>query len=1141
MSKRKQFLESVHHEHVQDFLNFIRLHKDGADPFDLAEVLPELQRSQRQELWERQLKLLQHSLTAHPPERWITGAEEDAGDMEVEISEEQIQTMAVIEGVTIVSTVSVDILQENDNYTSLLECAQTLNCIESALPLSHTPLQQAIHWLFECWWRRDLKGKEDLGWTAFLVCLENTVTLEKPVSELRRLCTLREVLLSVDFASERGQQVIDPLLQCFFRPSHIKQEEGKRFLAFLFSWNDNFIRMIHETIKNQLQFFPKTLSVHVAEIYFRAWRKASGSFLEEIESTCIQDLMQHAMLLHRNSPVHSKVRQILTYFHKQKFREGVDEMLHRLYKPILWKALKATNAEVRASATLLFTEAFPIHDPSMSSEMVDQAVQKQLDLLFALLDDPQPLVRSSAVLGVCSVLARCWEVIPSTVITDLLEKLILQLANDTSSPDVRCSVFMCMSIILDNSLSHPLMEKLLPALKSSLHDSSEKVRVAFVGMLLKIKAVRAAKFWKVCSLEHLLARLEIDSPPVSKRIVNLLFNSFFPVNQPETVWCERCVTLIQTNPGAARKFYQHAYLYTAPANIVKLMLVIRKCLNVCIQNAGDDELASSNKENSTMLEDVLSVQDTASMASLLEILVILWKSVQKSLMANQEAFKYTTSKFASVLPQYLKIFQEERCKAPLILLASLLPASSVPALRSKVMSHLRSLKAGTAVTAYSQSVECLCSWGQISHIVELIENWLVEAIPVRVQGDEDTSGKVHFDGLEESKPDLGLEYLDYVLLHPKTRDCLFTLPLDQIRPLHKALDKWKSLLFSSLSGAEVSVAVTETALRAFIFHGRLCIHLQHKYPEEREFLKSLEHSVSWVEERVLPFLASSSSEQQLSLSRKTVESCLTVCKDVLRVSVGDGDFRDHLLQHVASVLQTEKGYMCIPPVLALLTEVAQGCLSHKPEEDQEDQLSLTIRILTNIFQKVVEIIAHRLRKDKEEGQELCCSSEEALYDFLLVTKFTTERSEFITGVFSSLCAAVIIDISRTLQKISHVEEVLTPESVNDLPPLSNTILKVILRSPAVTRFFLSEMSSSIESEAIDSITQWAAVTHILTIIKQSDAFIVELKEIALSVRRQIQNYYNITAENSDNIQRTLYESTVRMLNDILNQCQQPNI
>lgn len=34
----------------------------------------------------------------------------------------------------------------------------------------------------------------------------------------------------------------------------------------------------------------------------------------------------------------------------------------------------------------------------------------------------------------------------------------------------------------------------------------------------------------------------------------------------------------------------------------------------------------------------------------------------------------------------------------------------------------------------------------------------------------------------------------------------------------------------------------------------------------------------------------------------------------------------------------------------------------------------------------------------------------------------------------------------------------------------------------------------------------------------ADAFVVELKEISVSVRRQIQNFY-ISAENSDNIQR----------------------
>ncbi len=36
----------------------------------------------------------------------------------------------------------------------------------------------------------------------------------------------------------------------------------------------------------------------------------------------------------------------------------------------------------------------------------------------------------------------------------------------------------------------------------------------------------------------------------------------------------------------------------------------------------------------------------------------------------------------------------------------------------------------------------------------------------------------------------------------------------------------------------------------------------------------------------------------------------------------------------------------------------------------------------------------------------------------------------------------------------------------------------------------------------------------------ADVFIeVELKEIALAVRGQIQNYYNITGENSDDLQR----------------------
>lgn len=49
---------------------------------------------------------------------------------------------------------------------------------------------------------------------------------------------------------------------------------------------------------------------HLIEVYYRAWKKATGEFKEKIESVCIQDIMKNAILLHRSSPVLSKVRLV---------------------------------------------------------------------------------------------------------------------------------------------------------------------------------------------------------------------------------------------------------------------------------------------------------------------------------------------------------------------------------------------------------------------------------------------------------------------------------------------------------------------------------------------------------------------------------------------------------------------------------------------------------------------------------------------------------------------------------------------------------------------------------------------------------------------------------------------------------------
>lgn len=85
-------------------------------------------------------------------------------------------------------------------------------------------------------------------------------------------------------------------------------------------------------------------------------------------------------------------------------------------------------------------------------------------------------------------------------------------------------------------------------------------------------------------MDHLLARLAIDSHSVSKRIVDLLFKSFLPVNESEKEWCCRCITLIQMNPMAARKFYQHAHKHTAPTNISTLLCPVLTQIQILLHS-----------------------------------------------------------------------------------------------------------------------------------------------------------------------------------------------------------------------------------------------------------------------------------------------------------------------------------------------------------------------------------------------------------------------------------------------------------------------------------------------------------------------------------------------------------------------------
>ncbi|XP_032499102.1 condensin-2 complex subunit G2 isoform X7 [Phocoena sinus] len=1030
MEKRETFVQAVSKELVGEFLQFIQLDKDASDPFNLSELLDELSRKQKEELWQRLKNLLTDVLVESPVDGWQPVEAPGEGSMETQQGSKMKKNIEIIHAITSVILASVSVINESENYEALLECAVILNGILYALPESERELQGSIQDLCVMWWERGLPAKEDMGKTAFVMLLRRSLKT-KTGADICRLWRIHQALYCFDYDLEESREIKDMLLECFINVNYIRKEEGRRFLSSLFNWNINFIKMIHGTIKNQLQGLQKSLMVHIAEVYFRAWKKASGKILEAIENGCIQDFLYHGVHLPRKSPVHTRVREVLSYLHRQKeVRQGVEEMLYRLYKPILWRGLKARNSEVRSNAALLFVEAFPIRDPNFNAIEMDSEIQKQFEELYSLLEDPYPMVRSTGILGVCKITSKYWEMLPPTILIDLLKKVTAELAFDTSSADVRCSVFKCLPIILDNKLSHPLLEQLLPTLKYCLHDNSEKVRVAFVDMLLKVKAVRAAK----------------------------------------------------------------------------------------------------------ALDQTLSISDTASMAGLLEIVVILWRSIHRSMENNKEARVYTVSKFASMLPEYMKAFKDDRCKTPLSVLASLMPASAVPTFSCGVISTLRNQEEGTADKSYCILLDCLCSWGQVGHILELVCDSLPEEQP-QSKGNSASKRKVRVQDPCPVKPGLALVYVEYLLTHPKNRECLLSAPQKKLNRLLKALETSKVDLESILQspGGSPHHLSEGTALRAFSLHCRLSIHLQHESCSEgKVYLSTLEDTGFWLESKVLSFIQDQ-EEEYLKLHRvvyqQIIQTYLTVCKDVIVVGLGDCMFQTQLLQRSLGIMQTVKGFFYVSLLLGILKEVTRSSLTQKA--DSEEEVSALFDLVQKVFQQMLECMARSFRKQPEEGLQLLHSVQTPLHEFISTVQSWHVDTPVHRGVLSTLIAASVVEISHRLRKVSDTKELTPPEGLSALPPFSRCLIGIIIKSPNVVRSFLDELKACVISEDIEGIVCLTAVMHIILVINKGKHKSSKVKGVAATVHRKLKAFMEITLE-EDSLERFLYESSSRTLGALLN-------
>ncbi|KAJ8036414.1 Condensin-2 complex subunit G2 [Holothuria leucospilota] len=783
---------------------------------------------------------------------------------------------------------------------------------------------------------------------------------------------------------------------------------------------------------------------------------------------------------------------------------------------------------------------------------------------MTLLCDPYPLVRVIAVQGVCKIIGVYWELLPAATVSSLLAKLIQEEVYDTSSPDVRAAVFKGLKYILDNPLSHPLMKHSLPSLGNFIHDTSEKVIIAFLELLLKVKGIRTIKVSSIVSIEHLLARLEVSSPPLARRLVSLLINSFHPTNQEPDVQIERVIRLIRTNQAACRFFYRHAAQQMSTSDAVEFMLLLCRCIRGCIRAAkaetppmnasGDSSVTSSedskmetqmDKENENEDEDGLSLKDKDVMEGMLEIVAILWTSIGTELSkpANGALKMKLISKYSKALPEFLVTFQEGRSVSAIVVLASYLPASAIPSFSNGCLSSLKSLPVSASHDSYGPLLTCLVSWGRGRDVLELISDWLELTLnpkeDIKEEPEENERSKkskkrkkhVVFVEPIQPQPLLGIKFLDWLLGQYPSRAQLLQSCSKEMVELMLVLKKvMLSLEKRFLRGSVLSFTTDEVLMKSISAYLRLLIHVQVTFAltseggdskdtvsSGQDFTSHFEDLLAWMSRELVPSLKKPLSESSgtsrggmdltlQQLSKDIVQSLLQLFTDGLMLGVGGPQLPDQLAFFCSEVLQSDCGVSFLATSVKVMYHLSNRMLKDYLESPQaESQLQSSV---TSLLVTIIKNLSQELENKAKDGSEdeihqiMSTIKPDVAESLKLCQRHRALCPSLDKNVLSSIMAAVISEMSSTISKNGQVPFDAV-DSLALLPPLPAFLLAAVASTNVMVGCFVTELQQCVRSGAIETGAELCAIIHILHALKKDRTNVEGLEKCLLNVETQL--------------------------------------
>jgi len=509
-------------------------------------------------------------------------------------------------------------------------------------------VQKSISSLCEAYWDGHFRGKESVVPQLIPVLVLRTVEDGATKADLKRLWQIKDALFLLDFTQDTISDLKTVILRTLSCPLYVKTVEGRKMIAFFFQLDAVLVKDLHKSMKAQLPLAKGTTLEAYGEIYFRAWKEAASlnsnqvevddcdsdddsssnneTIQRIIEDNVLQDLMNAS--LHVASPHMSKtIRCILEPFHSKKSSPEIEKLLFRMYSPIIWRALSAANPMVRINATAIMAQIFPLRDPDAGKLHIQEVHEKTINVLLNLMRDSDPKVRVAGCDAAVNVLGVYWDALSSQHIRALVHEIVAKHAKDAASSAVRAQAVQGVTLLLDAEASHGVLRPLLPFMGDLIHDKVEKVRLATVKLLLKLKTLKGFKYYHVAPSHHILSRLAAEGEglrnptgPVAAALTDLLCNSYCPLGVKNSEQMRRTITFLTEAPKAAYVFYSNLSKFYDVASISKFIVMLMKTLQIHVhQNCEDDDTEPDILLFSAMAQTVLT----------------LWTSISKDLEKSE--------------------------------------------------------------------------------------------------------------------------------------------------------------------------------------------------------------------------------------------------------------------------------------------------------------------------------------------------------------------------------------------------------------------------------------------------------------------------------------------------------------------------